>query len=310
MTATAAAARYQVAKGTLALTGEQGLAPRVDNDRIAVEASQLDITLAGPLVSAAGTVKSTLKPPKKAADGADRAAARAPTYCSAEPVRVESGSSTQAKVPTMLRNDQDVTVTANRLEYDGTQSRATYTGDARLYQGETTIKGETIIVDDKNGNLAASGGDQPVATSMIREQVTKAKATERVPSTAVAKSLKYDDATRRLTYEGQAHMSGPDGDMAAARIELYLMPSGDEIERVEAYEQVTLVEQSGRKTTGNRMTYVSAEEQYMITGTPVVVLDPCGRETRGRTLTMYKATDRIVVDGNTRTQTRSGSSCP
>ena len=39
-------------------------------------------------------------------------------------------------------------------------------------------------------------------------------------------------------------MSGPDGDMTAARIELYLKPSGDELERAEAYENVTLREQS------------------------------------------------------------------
>ena len=41
---------------------------------------------------------------------------------------------------------------------------------------------------------------------------------------------------RRLTYTGDAHMSGPQGDMTAAKIELYLKPSGDELERAEAYD--------------------------------------------------------------------------
>ena len=40
-----------------------------------------------------------------------------------------------------------------------------------------------------------------------------------------------------MTYTGDAHMSGPDGDMTAARIELYLKPSGDELDRAEAYER-------------------------------------------------------------------------
>ena len=43
--------------------------------------------------------------------------------------------------------------------------------------------------------------------------------------------------SRRATYDGDAHMSGPQGDMTAARIELYLKPSGDELERAEAYER-------------------------------------------------------------------------
>ena len=47
--------------------------------------------------------------------------------------------------------------------------------------------------------------------------------------------------------------------MTAAKIELYLKPSGDELERAEAYENVTLREQN-RKTTGARLTYTTADE--------------------------------------------------
>jgi lipopolysaccharide export system protein LptA len=135
---------------------------------------------------------------------------------------------------------------------------------------------------------------------------------DRASSTATAKDLKYEDASRRLTYSGDAHLSGAMGDLTAARIELYLKPSGDDFERVDAFDAITLREQTGRKTTGDRMTYLSAGEQYVVAGAPVAVVDPCGRETKGRTLTLFKATDRIVVDGNeqTRTQTRSGSTCP
>ncbi len=257
---------------------------------MAVDAARIDVTFTGPLVRAEGTVKSTLKPPRKDAG--------------------RSGGT--AKVPAMLKQDQDVTVMANSLDYSGTESRATYSGDARLYQGETTIKGDAIVIDDKTGNLEASGGGGTVVTSMTREEVNAEKKTERFNTTAVAKNLTYEDADRRLIYAGDAHVSGPDGDMTADRIELYLKAAGDQIDHVEAYDAVKLVEQNGRKTTGNRMTYLSADEQYVIGGTPVVVLDACGRETSGRTLTMYKASDRVVVDGNTqaRTQTKGGSNCP
>jgi lipopolysaccharide export system protein LptA len=60
------------------------------------------------------------------------------------------------------------------------------------------------------------------------------------------------------------------------------------------------------------MTYFSADERYVVTGTPVTIVDQCGRDTTGRTLTFYKATDRIVVDGNEqfRTQTKGVATCP
>ena len=41
-------------------------------------------------------------------------------------------------------------------------------------------------------------------------------------------------------------MIGPAGDMTADKIDLYLKPSGDEIDRVEALPEVTLKEKSGR----------------------------------------------------------------
>jgi lipopolysaccharide export system protein LptA len=214
-----------------------------------------------------------------------------------------------------------VQVLAAALEYDGSTSKATYTGAARLFQGDTSIKGETIAIDNKAGNLAASGG---VTTTTVLETATgktakagegsDAKATdakaakERTPSIATAKDLKYEDATRRLTYTGNAHMSGPEGDMTASRIELYLKESGDELERAEAYENLTLREQN-RETKGSKMIYTTDNETYVITGAPVKIVDQCQRETVGRTLTFNKGTDSVVVDGNSqiRTQTKGGT---
>ena len=99
--------------------------------------------------------------------------------------------------------------------------------------------------------------------------------------------------------------------MTAARIELYLKPSGDELDRAEAYENVVLREQS-RETTGSKLIYTTANETYVVTGAPVTIVDQCQRETTGRTLTFNKATDSIVVDGNdaVRTQTKGGGKCP
>ena len=284
LSASAAAARYDPAKGTLALSGSEpgGSAPRVVNQQIAIDAGTIDVTLEGPKVAAKGTVKSVLQPAKKDAQGGDNG----------------------VKMPSMLKADVPVNVTANALDYDGTQSLATYTGDARLFQADTSVKAETILVDDKHGDLGASGG--VTSTTMLQQSDNDKKNKTKSRSTATSADFKYEDATRRLTYTGSAHLTGPEGDMAANRIELYLKPSGDELDRAEAYESVTLHEQN-RKTTGARMTYTADDERYVITGTPVAITDQCQRETIGTTLTFLKATDNIVIDGKgTQTQTKGG----
>jgi LPS export ABC transporter protein LptC len=286
MTALAAAGVYDLEKGTLALSGSEPAAvvPHVVNDQIAVDATTIDLTLAGPKMQAAGNVKSELRPSSK----------------------VESGKpENDVKMPSLFKQDKPVIVLANALDYDGTASTGVYTGAAQLYQGDTSIKGETISIDNKSGNLSASGG---VTTTTVLDQVGKDKKKQRVHSVATSKEIKYEDAGRRLTYLTDAHMSGPEGDMNAARIELYLTPSGDELERAEAFENVTLREQN-RETTGTKMIYTTADETYVVTGAPVKIVDECRRETIGKTLTFNKGTDRIVVDGGAqiRTQTRGGN---
>src|SRR5205085_2981249 len=126
------------------------------------------------------------------------------------------------KMPAMLKQDQPVQVLAAALDYDGGTALAVYRGAARLFQGDTSIKGETITIDNKAGNLAASGG---VTTTTVLETSTSTRSTkdardaeandvdgakdvkepktkDRTPSVATARDLKYEDATRRLTYTG------------------------------------------------------------------------------------------------------------
>jgi LPS export ABC transporter protein LptC len=300
MTAVAAEARYDLDKGTLALRGSEPGAevPHMTNEQIAIDGTTIDITLAGPKVKADGApVKSVLQPAKK-------------TDTPAEGGR---------HMPSMLKADQPVTVLSKTLDYDGTASKSTYAGEVRLFQGDTSIKAATIMLDDKRGDLTASDG---VTTTTLLKQTNNDKKNkdkdkdkdtdqERVLSIATAKDFVYEDEVRRLTYTGDAHMTGPQGDMTAAKIELYLKPSGDELERAEAYEKLTLREQN-RTTAGNRLTYTTADEQYVVTGAPVEITDECARVTTGRTLTFIKSTDTIVVDGNDqiRTQTKGGGKCP
>jgi LPS export ABC transporter protein LptC len=286
---TSAAAQYGVETGALDLTGsEPGIpVPHVVTEQITVDATRIEVVLDGPTLHATGNVKSVIAPSKK------------------------TDKDPETKIPSMLKQNRPVNVTAASMRYSGTASKAIYEGTAQLWQADTSIKGDNIGYDSKTGDLTASGS---VVTTMMLDQVDKDKKTERVRNMGSSKDFKYEDVLRRATYTGDVHLNGPSGDIISEKFEAYLKESGSELERAEAHDtsnSLTLREQ-GRKTTGTHLTYTAADELYVVTGLPVAIIDQCGRETKGRTLTFYKATDTIQVDGNdrARTQTKGGDKCP
>ncbi|MGE0703184.1 MAG: LPS export ABC transporter periplasmic protein LptC, partial [Vicinamibacterales bacterium] len=231
MNAIAARAVYRLRNDRLELRGGPDTAPpRLVDQRITVEATTIDVDFAGPQIAATGAVKSELRPdPAGGAEGTRR--------------------------PSMLESDQPVLVVSDQLAYDGKMARAVYTGNARLSQADTSIKADSITLDEKSGDLSASGS---VVTTTVLEQVTATMERQSVPSIARAGTFVYQEVDRRAIYEESAQVGGPQGDLQARRIELFLKESGNELERVEAFDNVTLVEQ-GRRTTGSRLTYFSED---------------------------------------------------
>jgi len=286
---TASSVKYVADEGTLALSGSEVGSPRphVFNSQITVDAATVDVTLAGPILTAKGDVKSVLQPPKK------------------------SSPTDSARLPSMLKQDQAVNVTADNLKFDGEANKATYDGRAVLWQTDTSVKAGSITIDSTSGDLSASGS---VLTTTILEQTDKEKKKkERVRSTATAKAFSYDDKSRRASYAGDVHFSQAENDLAASSVDLFLKASGNELERAEASDagNALVLREQGRRTTGTKMTYSAADERYDVTGAPVAITDQCGRVTNGRTLTFRKATDTIEIDGNrrVRTQTKNGTKC-
>jgi lipopolysaccharide export system protein LptA len=289
LTGSGQTARYQIRQGLIHLASALGKPrPRVVDDQITVEADTIDLTLGDRKLKALIDVRSVLK------NAEDRASAR------------RQGRT--ARLPGMLTPNQPVNVTAAALDYVEAGGHAVYTGGARLWQSDTTILGDTITIDDAKGDLTAVGN---VRSSWSVEEVNQdTNEVEKIPTLATAAEMLYEDALRRATYTTNAHVNGSQGDLTARKIELYLKEASKEMERVEAYEDVT-VRLEVRTSTGSRMTYFSDDERYLMRGAPVRIVEEC-RLTTGQTLTFFRSTDRILVDGNEqiRTQTKSGGGCP
>jgi LPS export ABC transporter protein LptC len=178
--ASAVEGRYRIANGVLELTGSDGPSdPRVEDERMTVDAKRIELTFEGPKLVATTEVRSVLRPaPKKPA----------------------GGSTAGPSVPGLLKDDQPVYITGERLQYDGARSFAEYVGGARLWQGDTTILGDRIVLDEGSGDLRAYGGEKTglVRSTLVIEQVDeKTGKAVPVPSVASARELHYDDAARR-----------------------------------------------------------------------------------------------------------------
>jgi lipopolysaccharide export system protein LptA len=283
LTAKAPAAEYHMGTGRLQLRGAGTTRPQVQDARIFVEAAAIALTFDGPALVATGAVQSVLKPASR-----------------------EAGDGEGPRVPGMLQDDEPANITGGALDYDGGARRAVYTGGSRLWQGDTAISGERITIDESTGDLLASG---TVRSTLILDQLdTKTKERRNVHTIASAQDLHYEEAVRRATYTTAAHVNGPHGDLRAVKIEMYFLEGGGSLERVEAYEDVT-VKAENRTATGARLTYFADEEKYVMTGQVRTVAD-C-RESTGRSLTFYRAADNVLMDGEQRQRTvsTSGGAC-
>ncbi len=280
----------------LSATDDPGPAtPRVSDGRVTVEARTIEFSLGTRKLKADTKVRSSMLPERKpgsAAAGARRGGT-APAPASA--------ANSETRVPSLLKQDQPVTVTSNRLDYDGAAGHAIYLGNARLWQGETKINGDTIIIDDKTGNLEAR---VKVRTEMMLDEVdqkTNVRRTTR--SIGESEAFLYEDAKRLATYTEKAHLIGPEGDVTAERLELFLVKNANELERAEGYgaNGAVIVKEGGRVATGARVTYLAKDQTYLMSGTPVEALetapDDC-KKSIGATLTFQRAVETIKMAGN------------
>jgi lipopolysaccharide export system protein LptA len=278
--------------------GDPGPPPSVNDGRVLVHADAISLTIGSKKLTADKNVRSSLLPSKpEAAKGRGK----------------EGNATQQGKLPSMLKQDEVVHVVANHLEYDGAVEKATYTGAARLWQDKTTIRGETIVVDDKAGNLTANG---KVMTVMFFEEVDADTKIKRLAQTdASGDAMVYEEAKRLATYTtgptGMAHIVGSQGDVTADRIQLFLKKEANELERAEADGQV-VVKEGFRIAKGTHLTYTTEDDTYRMDGSPVEVEERKPTEcliTTAAKLVFKRGSEHTVVTGDGLNQVQS-KPCP
>jgi lipopolysaccharide transport protein LptA len=279
LVATSVDATYQVTKGALSLRGGSGSTrPHVNDERLSVDGNSIDVTLTPRQMQASGGVHTELAAGRR--QPGDRGT-------------------------TLLDEKEAVVINAESLVFDEATSTGIYKGQAHLLQASgTTIRADEITMDEKQGTLTATGNMRAVLR-VVGPQEKDAKAS----SVARADSLSFEDAKRHIVLTKNATLDGVQGNLSAQRIEMHLAAKGNTLDRLVAQDSVEVVLDK-RKASAQRMTYHPNDEQYVLTGSPVRLVQEC-QETTGRTVTFYKASENVLVDGNNEVRVLTkGGKCP
>jgi lipopolysaccharide export system protein LptA len=291
--------RYQVANGQAELTGSSAGTPHVVNDQMVVDAPRVEMAIEGSRLRAignAGAPVRTVMQPSKDPKNADR------------------------RTPGIMQQDRPINGVSGELLYvGGDASTADFVGGAQLWQdaakGDVTrIKGDKISIESKTGNLVAVGS--VIATMGVQDVNPTTKERETSRSTGQGQQMIYEDALHRVTYKTKATLVGAQGDLRGETIVLTLGANGQDVERLEATENVVLREVD-RETIGDHLVYIAATGEYTMSGKGRLVRmrrnTPEGcRMSEGSVLTFSRSTDSLRIEGRveTRTQTSSDSACP
>jgi len=289
--ATSAIVEYQVPTGEVELTGKIGSAlPRVEDERVKVDAVRINMTLPGPKLVAEDGVTTLLKPAKPGAGTAGGA---------------------KTKIPGIMQQDQQVNGKSDKLTYNGETSAMELSGNnATLWQGDTKIQGPVIQVDGATGNLSASGGVR--SWMVVQDTNAETKAQERSVARGVGQEMAYDDSQRKVTYVKEANLVSPQGDVKGNTVVLFLGANGQDIDRLHAVGNVTFKEKD-RITVGEELNYSAATEEYTMAGTKDKLVRMLRREqaeckeSTGSALTFKRGADSLAMKGSegTRTQTKT-----
>ena len=283
--ASAETARYMPADQMLVMTGS----PTVQETGMTTTARSMRMNRATGDAVAEGDVKSTYTQLQEQPNGA--------LLASSSPIHVTSRSMTAHRSPAI----------------------AVYAGNARLWQDANVVEAPTIEFDRDHRMMTAQGtATQPVSTVLVqtgRGQIATSGrdgaqpplgTSKTIPVTITSARLKYVDAERRVHLEGGVVAKGADLSVTANQLDAFLLPrnqaaagqgpAASQLDRMVATGNV-VVQQPGRRATGDKLVYTSAEDKFVLTGGPPSIFDAEHGKITGDSLTFYNRDDRVLVEG-------------
>ena len=200
----------------------------------------------------------------------------------------------------LLASSDPIHVTAAKMigHRNGT---ATYSGNARLWQGSSIVGAPTIDFDrDKRTVVAQGKPGQPVSTVFVQPGENG----KQTPVSVTASRLTYTDSERQAHVEGGVVVRSTDATLTADRATVFLeqratsTPAGQasQLDKIVAEGHVE-VQQQDRRGTGNKLVYVAQDQSFTLTGGPPSIFDAEHGKVTGVSLTFFSHDDRVLVEG-------------
>jgi lipopolysaccharide export system protein LptA len=181
---------------------------------------------------------------------------------------------------------------ADRAEINHDSGVANYTGNARMWQDDNFVRGDSITLFREDKRMDAR---EHVQSALYQAKQKTGNSMSVVPVFATADYLKYSDPDRLLHYETNVDIKQGTDRMTSAVADVYLVKETNELDRVIAQRNVVLT-QPGKRGTGDWCQYTAADEVAVLTGNPAHVEDAEQGTTDGNRLTVYRRENRVVVD--------------
>ena len=190
---------------------------------------------------------------------------------------------------------------------------ATFTGNARLWQGPNSIAAPVLILNRTKQTLLAQTHDpaQPVQSVLVSSQATHDKKANPSAKPSVIRvrsgDLSYADGDRTAVLHGgvlgRVGAENGDGVTRSDIVRIVLAPAGSgrtsQVEAMTALGHVT-VDMEGRHGSGDQLAYTGSTGEYVLTGTtaqPPRMRDPVRGDVTGEALIFNSRDDSVRVDG-------------
>jgi lipopolysaccharide export system protein LptA len=263
-------ARYLAAGSMLILTGS----PRLVSQGLTVTAPTLRLDRRSGQAFAEGGVKSTYSDLKPQPGGA------------------------------LLASGDPIHVTARAMHAERASGIATYSGDARLWQGPNAIQAATIQFDKEHRKVTAQAGPGKKVATVLSQTAPDGKT---VLVTIASGGLTYVDSEHQVHFEDGVLMRSADAIITADKLDVFLAPNSQpdtqqqlgtagRLEKVVAQGHVT-VQQPDRRATSDQLTYTAAEDKFVMTGGRPSIFDAERGQVTGDSLTFFRRDDRVIVEG-------------
>lgn len=185
-----------------------------------------------------------------------------------------------------------VYIVAERAEFHHESGVANYAGNARAWQDDNFVRGDTIALYREQKRMESRGRVQSGLYQAKRR--TPGGATV-IPVFASSDFMWYSDPDRVLHYEGNVDIKQGTDRVTSGVADVYLSKESNEVDKTIAQRNVVLT-QPGKRGTGDWLQYTAADEVAVLKGNPARVEDVEQGSTEGARLTVYMRENRVVAD--------------